>query len=101
MESSYTVVYVVNISKLFRGFGPLRELLMEHAPWSWGDNDRTLVTPGCFKEFFEKKYWDLDIENTDTFGAWEAMRAKIDALVLADKKPRQGCQNDHYIDLEN
>lgn len=101
MNEPFTVVYVINISKLFRGYGSLKELICEHAPWSWGANDRTLVTPESFKQFFEEIFTSLNIVESNDFGAWEAMRARIDELVYVDRPNRNGNQNGHYIDLEN
>lgn len=100
-DSGYVVVYVVNISKLFKGYSSIRELLCEHAPWAWGNNDRTLVTPESFKQFFEDQFSDLKIADSGDEGPWEILRTRIDQLVYADRKPRNGSQNDHYIDLEN
>lgn len=101
MEAEYTTVFVINLSKLFRGYRSLKELLLEHAPWAWGENDRTLIAPSRFKEHFENEYQDLKIDESEDYGSWIVIRERIDKLVYADRKPRDGYQNDHYIDLEN
>lgn len=101
MEATYTIIYVINISKVFKGFGDIKNKVMEHSPWLWGDNARTLVTPLDFKNYFESVYFELDIEASDNYGGWQVIRDRLNQLCYDDRRPRDGDQNEHFIDLEN
>lgn len=76
------------LSKLFVGCpDELYGMISENAPFSWGDNDRTLVTADRFQSHFSETLAYEGLQEADYKGVFDTLE--------------QLSEHQVYIDLEN
>lgn len=77
--------------------------ISENAPFSWGDNNRTLIAPGDLAEYIEEVFFTHEYKE-DVEGMPEAdVRKIIQDLkeINNDNDAFPGTEEFVYIDLEN